>query len=243
MVGNWGEETLRQRLRPSPFSQSCAHIFVCLLLTRHSYYRRGWNESLVSSSALYCLMKLELLRHLVNNALRYWYCPIFTQQDSHSISFVVFSLALFVCCPGLKGYPPNRWPTMGESTFLEFPYITWRTALQTKRRWAPPSSTLTTGSRRVAPEIKHWKHELILLRWGDVGQLPFCLLTRGNDSQESSSKNPESIQWLEFGIQVSLRESRIQYLESRSHSVESKIQDCLALTWGETTQRNNFRNN
>ena len=68
------------------------------------------------------------------------YCPLFTQQDSHSISFVVFSLALFMCSPGLKGYPPNRWPTMGESTFHEFPYITWRTALQTKRRWAPPSN-------------------------------------------------------------------------------------------------------
>ena len=102
------------------------------------------------------------------------YCPLFTQQDSHSISFVLLSLALFMCFPGL------------------FPYITWRTALQTKRRWAPPSSTLTTGSRTVAPEIKHWKHELVLLRWRDVGQLPFCLLGRGNDSQESSSKNPES---------------------------------------------------
>ena len=127
------------------------------------------------------------------------YCPLFTQQDSHSISFVVFSLALFVCFPGLKGYPPNRWPTMGESTFHAFPYITWRTALQTKRRWAPPSNkrcihcTLTTGSRTVAPEIKHWKHELVLLRWTDVGQFPFCLLGRGNDSQESSSKNSESL--------------------------------------------------
>jgi len=55
---------------PFPFSQSCAHIFVCLSLTRHSYCLRGWNQSLVSFSALYCLMKLELLRHLVNNALR-----------------------------------------------------------------------------------------------------------------------------------------------------------------------------
>ena len=70
MGGNWGEEGRHHRLRPSPFSQSCAHIFVCLSLTRHSYYLRGWNQSLVSSSALYCLMKLELLRHLVNNALR-----------------------------------------------------------------------------------------------------------------------------------------------------------------------------
>ena len=84
-------------------------------------YLRGWNHSLPSSSALYCLLKLELLRHLVNNALCWWYCPLFTQQDSHSISFVVFSLALFMCFPGLKGYPPNRWSTMGESTFPEFP--------------------------------------------------------------------------------------------------------------------------
>ena len=70
MGGNWREERLLQRLRPSPFSLSRVHIFVCLSLTRHSYYLRGWNQSLVSSSALYCLMKLELLRHLVNNALR-----------------------------------------------------------------------------------------------------------------------------------------------------------------------------
>ena len=55
---------------PFPFSQSCPHISVCLSLTRHSYCLRGWNQSLDSSSALYCLMKLELLRHLVNNALR-----------------------------------------------------------------------------------------------------------------------------------------------------------------------------
>ena len=135
-----------------------------------------------------------------------------------------------MCFPRLRGYPPNHCPTVGESTFHEFPSITRQTALQTKRRWAPPSSTLTTGSRTVAPVINHWKHELILLRWGDVGQLPFCLLGRGNDSQESSSKNLESHQWLESGIQVSLKESRIQYLESRSHSVESRIQDRLALT-------------
>ena len=54
------------------------------------------------------------------------------------------------------------------------------------------STLYTTGSRTVASVINHWKHELILLRWGDVGQLPFCLLRRGNDSQESSSRNPES---------------------------------------------------
>ena len=148
-----------------------------------------------------------------------------------------------MCSPRLKGYPPNRWPSMGESTFHEFPYIRWRTALQTKRRWAPPTSTLATGSWTVAREIKQWKHELVLLCWGDVGQLPFCLLGRGNDSQESSSNNPESNKWLESGIQFSLKESRIQYLESRSHGVESTIQDCLALTWGETTQRTNFRIN
>ena len=53
MGGNLGEEGRRHRLRPSPFSQSRAHIFVCLSLTRHSYYLRGWNQSLVSSSALY----------------------------------------------------------------------------------------------------------------------------------------------------------------------------------------------
>ena len=70
MGGNWGEEGRHHRLRPSPFSQSCAHIFVCLSLTRHSYYLRGCNQSLVSPSALYSLVKLELLRHLVNNALR-----------------------------------------------------------------------------------------------------------------------------------------------------------------------------
>ena len=70
MGGNWREEGRRHRLRPSRFFQSCAYIFVCLSVTRHSYYLRGWNQSLVSSSALYCLMKLELLRHLVNNALR-----------------------------------------------------------------------------------------------------------------------------------------------------------------------------
>ena len=54
------------------------------------------------------------------------------------------------------------------------------------------STLYTTGSRTVASVINHWRHELILLRWGDVGQLPFCLLRRGNDSQESSSRNPES---------------------------------------------------
>ena len=45
--------------------------------------------------------------------------------------------------------------------------------------------TLTTGSRTVASVINHCKRELLLLRWGDVGQMPFCLLGRGNDSQES----------------------------------------------------------
>ena len=166
-----------------------------------------------------------------------------------------------MCFPGLKGYPPNRWPTMGESTFHAFPYITWRTALQTKRRWAErrpqisTASTLRTGSRTVAPEIKHWKHELVLLRWGDVGQLPFCLLGRGNDSQENPAqriRNPSNDWNLESRIPLMIeirnpsltdKEFRIQYLESRSHSVESRIQDCLELTWGETTQRNNFRSN
>ena len=52
--------------------------------------------------------------------------------------------------------------------------------------------TLTTGSRTVASVINHCKRELLLLRWGDVGRMPFCLLGRGNDSQESSSRNPES---------------------------------------------------
>ena len=53
------EETCQRKggLCPSPFSQSCAHIFVCLSLTRHSYCLRGWNQSLVSSRALYCLIE------------------------------------------------------------------------------------------------------------------------------------------------------------------------------------------
>ena len=152
----------------------CSRLRVCRVLKIEKVLTRKWEET---GERKGCANE---------------YCPLFTQQDSHSISFVLLSLALFMCFPGLRGYRPNRWLTMGESTFHEFPYITRRTALQTKRRWAPPSFTLTTGSRTVAPETKHWKHELVLLHWGDVGQLPFCLLGRGNDSQESSSKNRES---------------------------------------------------
>ena len=74
---------------------------------------------------------------------------------------------------------------MGESTFHD------KQNVDERRPQISAASTLTTGSRTVAPEIKHWKHELVLLHCGDVGQLPFCLLGRGNDSQEFSSKNPE----------------------------------------------------